>query len=475
MGTLPGRQDEGSVMSSAVRLEYDRGTVVVSGGPADLDITSLPGVLYDPRTGAFRAQGRHYRAIVEHLRQGGWAYVDAARGWANAPVGWTLTTPRQPRDYQREAVAQWLASGRRGVIVLPTGTGKTFVAILCIEKVSRPTLVVTPTIDLMNQWSLELSQCFGVTVGMVGGGSHDFQDLTVTTYDSAFQRLEQWANRFGLVIFDECHHLPGPSYSEAAIAALAPFRLGLTATPERADQGEERYPELIGPIVYRVNITDLAGDYLAEYRVERIYVDLTSVEEETYLSCRAQYRRFIEENRISLTGANAWAKFVFEASRTAEGRQALEAYRTYKRIEQGASAKMLVLEELLARHAQERAIIFTADNATVYRISRQFFLPAMTHQTKAKERKQILERLHDGTYNGVVTSQVLNEGVDVPAASVGIVISGTSSTRENVQRLGRLLRKHGQKQAVLYELVARGTMEEFVSDRRRQHQAFEGR
>ena len=73
----------------------------------------------------------------------------------------------------------------------------------------------------------------------------------------------------------------------------------------------------------------------------------------------------------------------------------------------------------------------------------------------------------------VVTSQVLNEGVDVPAANVGIVLSGTSTIRENVQRLGRLLRKQTDKHAILYEIVAKGTSEEFSSERRRQHHAFQ--
>ena len=125
---------------------------------------------------------------------------------------------------------------------MPTGTGKTFAAFLCIEKVGRPTLVVTPKIDLMVQWAQELERAFGVEVGMVGAGEFNYKPLTVTTYDSAYIHLERWANRFGMVIFDECHHLPGASYMEAANAGLAPFRLGLTATPERADGGEAAPP-----------------------------------------------------------------------------------------------------------------------------------------------------------------------------------------------------------------------------------------
>src|SRR5262249_46004276 len=117
-------------------------------------------------------------------------------------------------------------------------------------------------------------------------------------------------------------------------------------------------------------------------------------------------------------------------------------------------------------------LVFTYDNATVYQIARRFLVPAITHQTKTKERKQTLELFHKGEYNVLVTSQVLNEGVDVPAANVGIVLSGTSTVREHVQRLGRLLRKQGEKQAILYEVITRGTAEEFSSDRRRQHHAY---
>jgi superfamily II DNA or RNA helicase len=276
-----------------------------------------------------------------------------------------------------------------------------------------------------------------------------------------------------LLVFDECHHLPGPTYAMSAIGSVAPFRLGLTATPERADGMENAYPDLIGPIVYRREIKELSGEFLAEYRTQKVFVHLTPDEQERYDRARQKYRQFIDDRNISLGGPRGWQNFIFEASKSKAGWEAFQAYREYKRLERAAGGKLLKLAELLQQHARDRIIIFTADNATVYQIARQFLVPAITHQTKTRERKQVLERFHSGEYSVVVTSQVLNEGVDVPAANVGIVLSGSSTIRENVQRLGRLLRKKGDKQALLYEVVARGTMEEFSSERRRQHKAFE--
>ena len=72
----------------------------------------------------------------------------------------------------------------------------------------------------------------------------------------------------------------------------------------------------------------------------------------------------------------------------------------------------------------------------------------------------------------MATSKVLNEGVDIPDANVGVILSGSGSVREHVQRLGRILRKQGDKRATLYELVANDTTEQSTSTRRRDHVAY---
>jgi superfamily II DNA or RNA helicase len=224
--------------------------------------------------------------------------------------------------------------------------------------------------------------------------------------------------------------------------------------------------------VYRREIKQLAGEFLAEYRTKQIYVDLSPEDQESYRRVREQYRSFVEARGIGMGGPHGWQRFIQESYRSHEGRAAFLAYREQKRLAQAAPAKLQRLKDLLEQHRDDRVLIFTYDNATVYLIARRFLVPAITHQTKTRERRLILQRFHSGEYPIVVTSQVLNEGVDIPAANVGIILSGTGSVREHVQRLGRLLRKQGDKQAILYEVVTRATAEEFTSDRRRQHHAY---
>ena len=130
-----------------IHLAFEAGTLVLTGGtPALLD--TLPGVKFDGRSGVHRAEGRAYRALVEHLRAQKIEYKDEARTYDLTP--WPLRISRDPFPHQREAVAAWWKGGGRGVVVLPTGTGKTFVAILAMQHIGQPTLVVTPTIDLMS-------------------------------------------------------------------------------------------------------------------------------------------------------------------------------------------------------------------------------------------------------------------------------------------------------------------------------------
>src|SRR5438132_3433165 len=148
-----------------IHLRFDGGTLLVS-GPKLEQLAALPGCQPDPRQGGYRAEARHYRTLVEHLRRERIAYRDEARDYQ--PASWEVRLGREPFPHQTEALDAWWEKGGRGVVVLPTGTGKTYLAIMAIARTGRPALVVTPTIDLLNQWYDELITAFAVPVGLMG-------------------------------------------------------------------------------------------------------------------------------------------------------------------------------------------------------------------------------------------------------------------------------------------------------------------
>jgi superfamily II DNA or RNA helicase len=445
-------------------LTFVAGTLELRGLAADAPAPA--GCVWDPRAACHRAPAIAYADLIRALVRAQVSYEDQARAYPTLDHG--MRVHRAPRPYQSEALAAWQALGGRGVVVLPTGAGKSQLACMAIDARRRATLVVAPTLDLVRQWYDVLRAAFEVDIGVVGGGDHDVQPVTVTTYDSAHLHMEHLGARFGLIVFDECHHLPGASYALAARAALAPFRLGLTATPDR----EPALAELIGPVVYHKDITDLAGDFLSEYEVERIEVELSPAERAEYDAERAMYRAFVERHGIRMSSPHGWSEFIMKSAGSVEGRRALAAYRRQRQLAFCAPAKLDLVERLLARHHAARTLVFTSDNATCYQVSRRFLIPAITHQTKVKERSALLAHLADGTYRALVTSRVLNEGVDIAAASVAIVVSGSGTVREHVQRLGRILRPLPGKRATLYELITAGTAEQHTSDRRRDHVAY---
>jgi superfamily II DNA or RNA helicase len=449
-------------------LSFMAGTLELRDWPAG---RALPASWrWDERTRCHRAPACAYAEVVRELVTSKTQYTDEARRYTELAAG--ARVHREPHPYQAEALAAWRAHRGRGVVVLPTGAGKSHVAVLAIDDKRRSALVVAPTLDLVRQWYDLLTTTFGGPVGVVGGGDHDVQPLTVTTYDSLHLHADHLGARFGLVVFDECHHLPSPAYSLAARALIAPFRLGLTATPERADGRERDLDALIGPEAYRKDIVELSGDYLATYETERVSIELTPEERALHDAERAIYREFVTSHGIRMSQPSGWGEFVMLSTRSAEGRRAMVAYRKQRAIAFAPKAKLEYLEHLLHVHRGDRAILFTQDNATAYAIAGRFLVPVLTHQTKVRERSAILAGLAAGTYHAVATSRVLNEGVDVPDANVAVILSGSGTVREHVQRLGRILRKRGDKRAVLYELVTEETTETYTSERRRDHSAY---
>ncbi len=420
---------------------------------------SLPHCRYDPRVGKLRTLAFRYRGIRELLPYA----IDEVLDPLPRPE---LEERIRLKPYQKDALDSWL-SGRRGIIVLPTGAGKTYIALRAMEVLREPTLVVVPTLPLLHQWRDLIRSTYGVEVGVVGGGREELKPITVITYDSAYLRAAELGNRFKFLVFDEVHHLAAESYIEIAEYSAAPYRMGLTATLEREDGRHALLFPLVGGVVYQLSPKELAGEHLAEFETIRVRVDLTDDERTRYEELIREYRDALRRAGISIRSLDDFRRLVIRSGSNRHARRALLAWNEARKIAINSRSKLEVLESLLESHRDDKVIIFTEYNEMAEEISRRFLIPLITHRTSQGERKRVLDAFRVGSVTKIVTSKVLDEGIDVPDARVGIVLGGTGSRREFIQRLGRILRKREGKRAVLYEVVSRGTSEVRISSRRR--------
>lgn len=450
---------------------------------AELDDAALTQALLGPREAARLGSQllRDRRSHVLRFRPIALAEIKAALlAWGAYPVNVTFDerpalpfTPRptlNARPYQEEALIAWRAAGSRGLVILPTGAGKTYLGALAIADLGLWTLVVAPTIDLLGQWRRALMEALDApaeAIGVFGGGDHEIAPITIITYDSAQLRPDV-LRHFGLLIFDECHHLPAPTYRQIAEGAFTQLRLGLSATPERADQEHLALERLIGPEVYRRQPEELAAArYLADYSVERLPVALSEDDRSRYEAARATYRGFIARRRLVIASPEDFQrKILWASARDPEARAAMLAWRESRSLALNAPAKFALLETIFARHRDERVLVFSEYNQLVGEVSERFAIPQITYRTPAEERRLILDGFRSGRFSKLVTGRVLNEGVDIPDCGVAVIVSGNATRREYIQRLGRVLRPKATR-ATLYELITEGTTEEQVAQRRR--------
>jgi superfamily II DNA or RNA helicase len=455
-----------------LRLSFDRGTLTLQ-GVSRVGMQKLLGAgnwAWDPRVNQWRCDAIHYAVVAARLRQTEFAVQDDVRRWH--AISWTRIDLPQLRFEQRQARDHWLAA-RRGCIVMPTGTGKTEVALSIMAALPISTLIVAPVRDLMYQWHHRLRLALHCDAGILGDKVRRVRAITVTTYDSACIHMERLGNLFGLLVFDECHHLPGEMRRDAARMSAAPFRLGLTATPVRSDGRHVDLDWLVGPIVYQQTVEAARGRSLAEYDVVRIPVHLVPQEQSRYDSCARIVRAFLARHRRKQRDYD-WQQLCADAQTDPHARQVLRAYRAARSIEERAEEKLRVLEDLFRLHVGEPCLVFAGSNAMARDVSLRFLIPCLLSHCGKDERQEALQGLASGRYPALVANQVLDEGVDVPEVKVAIVIGGGSSARQAQQRLGRVLRKGGNARATLYEVVCEESREQQRSRRRRRNDAYQG-
>lgn len=437
-----------------MRLLFEHGTLVLAEAP-ELKPGRVPGLLWDPRIALFRAPAWRYSQVCAALHDCPSPLLDQVKPSALPPPASWNELPLRP--YQRAALLSWEFSDRRGTIVLPTGSGKTQVALAALASAGVRALCLVPTRALLEQWLFALRAAYRGSVGCLGDGRRDLQAITVSTYESAYRLMPRIGCQFELLVVDEAHHFGSGARDEALEMSIAAQRLGLTATPP-SEPALSRMAELIGPVVYQLGIADLAGKWLSDFDLVTVQLGLSPVERASY---DADYRVFSQYRRqFQRSDPDAsWADFASVAAQSPEGRAALDAWRRNRQLLHFTEAKAAAVGVLLDRHRDSRVIIFTADNGAAYRIAREQLVMPITCDISRAEREAALSAFRAGTLRALVSARVLNEGVDVPDADVAIIVSGTQGEREHVQRVGRLLRPVPGKRALIYQLATRATPE----------------
>jgi superfamily II DNA or RNA helicase len=453
-------------MARAHALTFERGSLRLE-APATARVP--PYFVWDERVRAWRTAAINHARLREEAAVYRLRLVDAAERFFPS----LDLHPRLPalRPDQEAAIAAWERAGHRGVIVKPTGTGKTEIALSIIARHAAPTLVVAPLRDLMYQWQRRIRNGLGFDAGVLGDARHEVWPITVTTYESAWIHMKDIGNRFRLIVYDEAHHLPGPTQHESALDCLAPMRLGLTATPSRDDGRERLLGDLIGPVAFEEDLAEARGRTVADYTIVRVPIYLAEEEQAEFDELSRAIRRYMAERRRE-DREFSWDELARRSRTDPEARDIMRRWRRKLAIINRSGEKLRVLEDVLRLHPGEQCVVFTASNRMALDVSARFLIPALTAHSDKRERNVVLDGFAAGRLRALAACEVLNEGWDAPAVKVGVVLGGDKGVREAVQRLGRLLRKSGDRTARLYEVVVQETADVARARRRGRTDAY---
>lgn len=402
-----------------------------------------------------------------------------------------------PRPWQEEALEAWQTAGRRGVVEAVTGTGKTAVGVLAAaDALARGlrVVVVVPGRDLLDQWYLTLlSDLPRSRTGRLGDGHHeslaDFEVLVATVQSACRLHLLPARNE-GLLIADEVHHYGAEVYSRALQKDFSE-RLGLTATYERTDDGITRHlrpyfapnsspgngeAEIVAGCDYE---RGLAEGILSRFRVALVGVDFRAGERESYqeLDETARKARADLINRFGCQ-PEPYGEFMREVNVLSEGgfddsratrcaRRYLNAFSKRRALLADCSRKLDALEVLGPLFVQtNRALVFTETVESAERAAARVRRTGVaahpyTSRLDREERKTRLHEFRRGKLQVLAAPRVLDEGVDVPEADLGVILAASHSRRQMVQRMGRIIRPSADgRPATFVVLYVRGTSED---------------
>lgn len=395
------------------------------------------------------------------------------------------STDRQLYRWQLDALISWLRCGRRGVIEAVTGSGKTDVAIAAASDALRRgrfVLVVVPSRVLMEQWHGRLTTAIPhARIGRLGDSGKDVPEscdvLVATRHSAAAHKPLPPGASGGLLIVDECHGLGGGILRRALLTQYEE-RLGLTATLERGDDAvTDLLLPFFGGICYRYGFEQAIADGVcARPRVAFVGVPLSVDERAEYaaveqrLVSARQHLRSVRDMPLEPFGDFlAAVAHLAERDSGADGRAArdyLDSFSKRRQIVAQTIGKYELLGSLApAIKDADGALVFTetvrAANHAINRLDPHVSIDVITGSTARRQRREILDDLRVRKLDAVAAPRVLDEGIDVPDANLGVVMSASRTRRQMIQRMGRILRRKRAGVAARFVIMfAKDTLED---------------
>lgn len=369
--------------------------------------------------------------------------------------GWKLRFP--PREWQSAALERWKEK-QAGIVQVVTGGGKTVFAQLCLldffsQATGGQALIIVPTISLLDQWCLALQEELNVSphqIGLLSGqerpeGNEPIIIAVINTarnFSADFSR-----ERRVFLIVDECHRAGSPANAKAIEGEFA-ATLGLSATPER--EYDEGFANLIaprlGPIIYEYTYREAAADgVISPFSLINVHIEMLSDEHDKYTRLSRSIARAIRAGDKAENGGDDRLK------RLLQQRAAVSA---------NATMRIPVSIRLVEDHRGERAVIFheriEAANTILNLLQQRGHRATIYHAAIGPDaRRDNLRLFRKGLFDVLVCCRALDEGINVPEASMAVIASSTASQRQRIQRLGRILRKaKGKEAAYVYTLFA---------------------
>jgi len=374
--------------------------------------------------------------VKRTLYEAGYPVVDDRELETGDPVDVELTT--ELREYQQSWVDSFLEK-QAGVLVGPPGSGKTVAALGALAGVGGETLILVASRELAGQWRQELLRHTSIDEADVGeyhGGTKQLRPVTIATYQIAGMDRHRTLfdeREWGLVVFDEAHHVPAPVFRRSA-ALQSRHRLGLTATPVRESDDEKEIYTLIGPPLGTDWSQLFDAGFVAEPEVELRYLPWDD--------------EFAE---------NEWA--------SAHGRE--------RHILAGMNPRKIEETQKLLAEQDGKALVFVDYLDQGDAIAEAIDAPFISGETPHHRREALFEAFRTGEEEALVVSRVGDEGIDLPNAELAIVASGLGgSRRQGAQRAGRTMRPVGRAEVVV--LATHGTREEEFARRQMRHLAEKG-